>query len=309
MLNQTIIVATRPTTLAVAQTNIVVAALKKKEPELKLKITKISAKGDKNKRTTLWQLKSSGFFTSLVEDALLDGRADIAVHSFKDLPTKSRVGLIIAAVIDRQFCEDCLVSANPVDSLDKLPAGATIGTSSLRRAAQIKNQRPDLQILPIRGNVPTRITKVERGEYDAVILARAGLERLGLASKICFIFEPTQFVPAPAQGALAVQTRVEDTNITEVVKAIDERDVRLCCFAERRFLAAIGAGCHSPVGAFARISGDTIEITAFISDGEGANFIGQSIAGPAERGEELAESLADEILHIGGREILKNQQK
>jgi hydroxymethylbilane synthase len=309
MLNQTITVATRPTTLAIVQTNIVIAALKKKTPALKFKIIRIRAKGDKDKRTTLWQLKSAGFFTSQVEDALLDGRADIAVHSFKDLPTKPRDGLIIAAVINRNYPEDCLVGANPVDSLDKLPECAKIGTSSLRRAAQIKNLRPDLQVLPIRGNVPTRIGKVERGDYDAVVLARAGLERLGLSNKICFSFDPAQFVPAPAQGALAVQVRSGDKDIARFVKAIDEQDDRLCCLAERAVLERTGAGCHAPVGAFAKITENSIVITAFISDANGTNLIKRSFAGPIEKNEELAKILADELLLNGGREILKNLKK
>jgi len=309
MLNQTITVATRPTTLATAQTDIVVAALKKKKPELKFKIVKISATGDKDRRTALWQLKSSGFFTSQLEDALLDGRADIAVHSFKDLPTKPRDDLIVAAVIDRRFCEDCLVDAKKTTSIEQIDKNAKIGTSSLRRATQIKYLRPDLRVLPIRGSVPNRIAKLERGDCDAVVLARAALERLGLSNKICFCFDPAQFVPAPAQGALAVQLRSDDKDTIALIRTIDERKYRLCCTAERTFLERTGAGCRAPIGAFAKITGNSIAITAFISNVNGTNFIKSSLTGPVEKNEELAKTLADELLVNGGREILKKLQK
>ncbi|MCJ7728321.1 MAG: hydroxymethylbilane synthase, partial [Sedimentisphaerales bacterium] len=159
---------------------------------------------------TLWELKSTGFFTSRLEDALLAKQADLAVHSFKDLPTEQREELTVAAVLDRRYPEDCLVSAAPIKSVTELPKGAKAGTSSLRRTVQLKRLREDLECVPIRGNVTTRLKKLEQGDFDAIVLARAGLERLNLADKISIIFDPTQFIPAPAQGALAVEVRADD---------------------------------------------------------------------------------------------------
>jgi hydroxymethylbilane synthase len=252
----------------------------------------------------LWDLKDSGFFTSQVEDALLAGEADLAVHSFKDLPTRLREGLTIAAVCDRAFPEDCLVSPNPISAIEQLGNSAKIGTSSLRRAVQIRRLRKDLEPVPIRGNVQTRIRKLDKGEFDAVILARAGLERLGLGDKISFCFDPRNFIPAPAQGALAVQTRETDIEIGKVVAAIDDEKVRMVTFAERQVLATMQCGCHAPVGAFANIVGDNIEICAFISDLQGENLVRREIVGPASKGQALAEQLAQELLQDGGREIL-----
>jgi len=174
-------VATRGGALAIAQTEYVVATLKKIHPGLNIRIKQVTTTGDRDRRTALWNLKDTGFFTSQLEDVLAAGEADFVVHSFKDLPTAEREGLTIAAVFDRNFVEDCLVCTSPVESIEQLPKGARIGTSSLRRAAQLKHLRADLEPTPIRGNVQTRLRKLDTAEFDAVLLARAGLERLGLA--------------------------------------------------------------------------------------------------------------------------------
>ena len=299
-------VATRGGQLAIAQTGIIVSALKKIYPDIQIKIREITTRGDRDRRTALWNLKSAGFFTSQVEDDLLAGEADFAVHSFKDLPTASREGLTIAAVCDREFAEDCLVAVNPINSIDELGRSAKIGTSSLRRATQIKRLRADLEPAPIRGNVLTRIKQLEEGKFDAIILARAGLERLGLGDKISFCFNPTQFISAPAQGALAVQTRSDDVATSELIAAINEEKTRIITFAEREILTVTQCGCHAPVGAFAEITGDNIEICAFISDLEGENFITRQITGPIANAGKLAEKIANEFLNSGGREILES---
>ncbi len=302
-------VATRGADLAIAQTQIIISTLKKTNPDIQIKIKKITTKGDRDKHTALWDLKSTGFFTSQVEDALLAGQADFAVHSFKDLPTQQREGLALSAVCDRTFPEDCLVANVPVDSIKQLPQSAKIGTSSLRRTAQIKHLRADLIPLPIRGNVPTRIKLLEQGKFDAVILARAGLERLGLGSKISLCFDPQQFIPAPAQGALAVQTRIDDSTATELIAAIDDKNLRAITFAERQVLVTMQCGCHAPVGAFAKIIGNDMEIHAFISDLDAKNFISRRITGPATDADKLAEKIANDLLDAGGREILKKLEK
>lgn len=292
--------AARGGRLAVAQTRIVISALKKIHPDIKIRIKKITTEGDRDKRTTLWKLKTSGFFTSQLEDTLLAGQADFAVHSFKDLPTQSSSGLAVAAVLDRKFPEDCLVASAAIDSLEQLPPKARIGTSSLRRMVQIKRLRPDCEVLPIRGNVTTRLRKLAEGRFDAIILARAGLERLNAADRISFVLEPAEFVPAPAQGALAVQIRADDEKLAELVSAVDDKNARTTCLAERRILETTGAGCHAPVGAFARIVGDDIIIEAFISDLDGSNFIKRRIEGHLADALKLADKISVELLDAGG---------
>ena len=302
-------VATRGGALAIAQSEYVIATLKKIHPGLKIKIKEITTTGDKDRRTALWTLKETGFFTSQVEDALTAHEADFAVHSYKDLPTAQREGLAIGAVFDRNFVEDCLVAKEPVDSIDQLPKDAKMGTSSLRRAAQLKHLRPDLVPTPIRGNVHTRLLKLDTNEFDAILLARAGLERLGLADKISFVFDPAVFIPAPAQGALGIQTRADDDETNEIIAAIDDENARTTTAAERTILTTMHCGCHAPVGAYAEINSGEINICAFISDLEGNNFIGRELAGPAEDAEKIAEKIANELLNAGGKEILESLEK
>jgi len=306
-------VATRGGELALAQTEIVVSALKKIYPDIQIKIRKIATTGDRDRRTALWDLKSSGFFTSQVEDCLLAGEADLAVHSFKDLPTKQPKGLSISAVCERRFAEDCLIAAAPASdkqgSIDQLKTAARIWTSSLRRAAQIRRLRGDLIPIPIRGNVPTRIRLLEESKFDAIILARAGVERLGLSEKISFCFDPKQFIPAPAQGALAVQTRSGDAATGKLIAAIDDEKTRMATLAERQILVTMRCGCHAPVGAFAEIAGSNIEICAFISDLDGENFISRRITGPAGDAKKVAERLANELLDAGGGKILEKLER
>ncbi|KPK44851.1 MAG: hypothetical protein AMJ65_01845 [Phycisphaerae bacterium SG8_4] len=301
---KTLTVATRGGALAITQTNHVVATLKRIHPGLDIEIKQITTTGDQDRRTALWNLRDTGFFTSQLEDALMAGEADFAVHSFKDLPTAEPEGLTIAAVFDRNFVEDSLVSASPADSIEQLPTGARIGTSSLRRAAQLKHLRSDLEPTPIRGNVQTRLDKLETDDFDAVLLARAGLERLDLAGRISFIFDPTVFVPAPAQGALGIQTRADDTETNKIIAAIDDQGARTTTSAERTILTTMQCGCHAPVGAYAKITGEEIDIRAFISQPQGGNFIRREIKGPAENAIRLAEQIANELLNAGGKEIL-----
>lgn len=303
-MSKALTVATRGGTLAIKQTEIVVGALVKIHPDIQVRIRKITTKGDRDRRTVLWNLRDTGFFTSQVEDMLLAGQADFAVHSFKDLPTRQREGLTVAAVCDRQFAADCLVAATPINSMDELHKAAKIGTSSLRRAAQLRRLRQDLQVTPIRGNVQTRIRRLEEGKFDAIILARAGMERLGLTEQISYCFDPKQFIPAPAQGALAVQTRNDDIATTRLIAALNDNNARTTTLAERQVLVTMQCGCHAPVGAFAEIARDEITIYTFISDLQGQEFLTRDSTGPASKAGDLAERLANELLEAGGREIL-----
>ena len=302
-------VATRGGALAIAQTKFVVASLQEIHPHLEIKVKQVTTSGDRDRRTALWSLKDTGFFTSQLEDALTAGEADFAVHSFKDLPTEQREGLTITAVFDRNFVEDCLVAGSPVDSLDELPKGAKIGTSSLRRAAQLRHLRADIEPAPLRGNVQTRLKKLDTREFDAILLARAGLERLGLGDRISFVFDPSEFIPAPAQGALAIQTRADDDRTNEIIAAIDDPKARTTAGAERMILTTMQCGCHAPVGAYAKITAGKIKIRAFICDLQGENYIARQTTGPAAEAEALAEQLAQELLIAGGDEILTALEK
>ncbi len=306
---KTLIVATRGSRLALAQTGIVIDALKQANPDIDFEIKRITTRGDTQKTTALWQLSGFGFFTKQVEEALLAGEADIAVHSFKDMPTEQTKGLTIAAVSERLSPQDCVVSSQPVSSLDDFGPGAKIGTSSFRRIAQIKHLRSDLVTTPMRGNVETRLSKAESGQTDAVILARAGLERLGLAEKISFSFDPLQFIPAPAQGALAVQTRADDAEITKIAAAIDHEPTRVVVWAERRVLTKLHPGCHAPVGVFAKIIGSDIIIRAFVADVEGKVFLQREIRGPVAESDRLADKLANELIKDGAAELLESLEQ
>jgi len=299
-MKKTLTIATRTGSLAIVQTQIVVSAIQKLYPDLDIRIKKIASQGDKDRQTTLWELKETGFFTSILEDALLAGQADVAVHSFKDLPTSIREGLTIAAVLERKFPEDCLVCASLIKSLDELPKEAIVGTSSLRRTVQLKRLRSDLKCVPIRGNVPTRLKKLEQGDslrdrFDAIVLARAGLERLGLADKISITFDPTKFTPSPAQGALAVEVRADDTETKEIISKLDDKDARITTTAERQVFSALGCGCHAPAGVFAKIDGSKITISACFSDPDGQNFSHATLSGPIADSAKLTQTLADKL--------------
>ncbi len=301
--------ATRRGDLALAQTRTVIAALKEKHPDLDVRIREITTAGDKDRRTALWDLKDTGFFTSQLEDALLNGAADFAVHSFKDLPTQERTGLAVTAICNRQWPQDCLLAKRAIGSLDELPQAARVGTSSLRRAAQLRHLRPDLELVPLRGNVQTRIRKLQTTDLDAIILARAGLERLGLAETISVIFDPKQFIPAPAQGALAIQTRSNDPETVRVVQSLDDPSGRALVLAERQVLVTLKCGCHAPVGAYAEGNGEVMELHAFIADAEGRHIILKQVRGPVSEAVSLGERVARELLDAGGREILQELEK
>jgi hydroxymethylbilane synthase len=295
--------------LAVAQTQSVIAALKAGHPQIEIRIREIVSAGDRDRSTALWDLKDTGFFTSQLEEALLAGEADLAVHSFKDLPTREHAGLTVAAICDRKWPEDCLLAKGRVRVLDDLPESARVGTSSLRRAAQLRHVRPDLELVPLRGNVQTRINKLHSEDLDAILLARAGLERLGLADAISIAFDPKEFIPAPAQGALAIQTRSEDEATMEAVRSIDDESSRAVALAERQVLATMQCGCHAPVGAYAERRGDTIEVHAFIADAEGRRMIRKAAVGSISQAVEVGERVARELLDAGGAEILRELER
>ena len=297
-------IASRASKLALAQTDIVRSSFEKLFPGIETSIVTISTKGDRDKSDFLYKSKSVGFFTSEVENAILDGRADLAVHSLKDLPTTAAPELVIAAIPKRDSVADALVASEQAASIDDLPAGATVGTSSIRRIAQLRHTRDDLKCVPLRGNVETRVRKVTTSQVDAVVVACAGLNRLGLADKISFCFDPKQFIPAPAQGALAVQIRAEDNKLAELVSQIDDKNSRIAVETERLVLQAMHGGCSIPLGVYARITGDHLTIDAMIADIDGKNLIKRSSSSLVSQSRDCAQKLAEELLEAGGREIL-----
>jgi len=312
-------IASRASKLAVIQSNEVRTLLRKIRPDIECSFVNVSTKGDRDKADFLHASGSIGFFTTEVEKALLEDRADLAVHSFKDLPTALTEGLLIAAIPRRESPADALVSMQKIDSIDDLPAGATVGTSSLRRIAQLRRLRDDIECVPMRGNVETRVRKVTQGEVSAIVVACAGLNRLGLVPRpswpwyhgleardtVSFCFDPKQFIPAPAQGALAVQVRSDDKELADLVSRINNKNSRIAVETERLVLQAMHGGCSIPLGVYSEIQGDTITIDAIICDVEGKNCVRRSIEAPIDEAKTAADKLAKELLSSGGQKILK----
>ena len=297
-------IASRASKLALIQTNIVRKLLENLSPNIKCSIVRIATKGDLNKSDFLYQAESRGLFTSEVENALLDGRADLAVHSLKDLPTLPRESLVVAAIPKRESPADALVARDKVTSIEDLPTGTTVGTSSLRRIAQLKLLRDDLICVPLRGNVETRIRKVKESQVDAIVIACAGLNRLGLADTISAVLPPKEFIPAPAQGALAVQIRTDDKQLAELVMQIDDKNSRITVETERYVLETLHGGCSIPLGVFSEIRGDTITTVAILCDLDGKNFVKRSVTSSIDKAKTSAEKLARQLLADGGEKIL-----
>jgi hydroxymethylbilane synthase len=265
---RSLIIGTRGSRLALRQVQLVVEALRSAHRDLPIDIREIKTEGDRSS-APLSVIGGLGVFTKAIEDALLDREIDIAVHSLKDLPPALTPGLTLAAIPERGDVRDALVTGDG-RSLAELASGARIGTGSERRAVQLRAMRPDLLTAEIRGNVDTRIRKVEDGEYDAAVLALAGLSRLGLEAKAAQIFTVDEMVPAVGQAALAVQTRADDEEAIAAVRALDHADTRAAVTAERAFLERLGAGCRMPVGAHAIVRDGRVRLVAFLGGERGS---------------------------------------
>lgn len=288
-------IGTRASKLALAQTNYVAGRLREAHPGLEIELVEITTAGDRDQASALSE--GVGWFTSTIQQALQAGEIDVAVHSFKDLPTKRPEGLVIAAVPVREDPRDALVSRSGKTLLE-LPAGAVVGTSSPRREAQIRGIRADLDIRPIRGNVDTRLRKLDDGEYDAIVLALAGLRRLGLEDRVTQVFGLYDIVPAPAQGVIAVECRAGDAETRRLLAAIDDQAIRQSVAAERAFLAEIDAGCSFPAAAFAEHFGTTLKLHGLLAP-EG-NIVRSKITGPADAAAGLGRELARELMARAG---------
>ena len=295
-------IGTRGSALARWQSHFVAARLAEVAPDTRVEIVEISSKGDQITDQPLWQVEGTGFFTAEIERALVDGEVDVAVHSYKDLPVETTTGLVVAAVPPRAPVEDVLCARDGF-TLQSLPAGARVGTCSARRTAQVRALRPDLALLPLRGNVPTRLERVSSGDLDAIVLARAGLVRLGLDRHITDIFPFERVLPAPAQGALAIQCRVEDGWIRERLAALDDAQTRQAVDAERTLLHALGGGCSVPVGAVAERHEKGFVLRAGVFGVEPARAIRIQMHGTDPVA--LGIAAARELLRLGAGEILE----
>jgi hydroxymethylbilane synthase len=301
---KTIKIATRASKLALAQANLVKDCLQAMAPDTPVSVVKISTKGDRDKSDFLYKSSSVGFFTSEVENSLLNHEGDIAVHSLKDLPTTTTNGLTVSAIPCRENVSDVIVASSNLFSIHDLPEKARIGTSSLRRISQLKRLRPDLDCQPLRGNVETRIKKVHDEQVDAIVIAQAGLNRLGLSDQISLVLDPVHFIPAPGQGALAIQTRTDDVELCRMVAKIDDSDSRLTAETERRILAGLHGGCSIPLGVYCHIENETLHIHAILSNITATKHIRKVASCPLDQAVQTADAITKQILNEGGREIL-----
>ncbi|RMH36263.1 MAG: hydroxymethylbilane synthase [Deltaproteobacteria bacterium] len=297
-------IATRGSALALWQANHVRDRLRAADPDLAVDLVVIRTRGDRILDVPLAKVGGKGLFVKEIEQALLDGRADLAVHSMKDVPADLEAGLALAAISERADPFDALVSRDGV-RLDALPPGATVGTSSLRRQCQLRALRPDVTVVPLRGNVDTRLRKLDDGLFDAIVLASAGLVRLGHADRIVERLAPPAFLPAIAQGALGVETRADDADTIRRVRAAlhcesDARRVR----AERAVMARLDGGCQTPIAAFARLAGDALELSALVATPDGREVIRADRTGSSSEPEALGVAVAEELLARGADRIL-----
>ncbi len=295
-------IATRKSPLAKWQAHHVAGLLRGREPGLEVRLHELVTKGDKILDVALAQVGGKGLFVKEIEEALLSREAEIAVHSMKDLPASLADGLVLGAVPEREDPRDALC-ARSAKALDDLPRGARVGTSSLRRAAQLRALRPDLVIDTIRGNVETRLRKVHEG-FDAVVLAYAGLKRLGLDAHVSYLFDPGEMLPAVAQGALALEARADDPHTLARLAPLEHLPTRQRVEAERGLLRRLEGGCQVPIAAHATVEGGRVHLRALVSSLDGQRLVRGERSGPGEDARALGEALGDELLSRGAGAIL-----
>ena len=298
----TITIATRKSPLALWQAEYVRAALLAKHPELSIELLKITTKGDKILDTPLAKVGGKGLFVKELQVAMLEGRADLAVHSMKDVPMEFPEGLGLVAIMPREDPRDAFVS-NDYHNLDELPSGAVVGTSSLRRQCQIRALRPDLLIKDLRGNVGTRLGKLDAGEYSAIILAAAGLLRLGLAERIKAFIEPEVLLPAAGQGAVGIESRTEDS-LAELLGELNDPDTATRVTAERAFNRGLMGGCQVPIGGYATLAGEQLRLRGLVGAVDGRTIVQNEVSGNQDDAAQLGKALAATLLASGAREIL-----
>ena len=298
-----IVIATRQSRLALWQAEHVRDRLRALYPDCLVELLALSTRGDEILDTSLAKIGGKGLFVKELELALAEGRADLAVHSAKDVPMELPAGFALGAILEREDPRDAFVS-NKFAALDALPAGAVVGTSSLRREAQLRSRYPQLSVASLRGNLDTRLAKLDRGEHDAIILAAAGLKRLGLASRISSLLSLEQSLPAAGQGALAIEYRAERSDIAACLAALNHRASELAVRAERAVSRALGGSCQLPLAAYASVSGATIDLRGLVADPDGKSMIRSSASGPSGTPEELGARLAGDLRAQGADRIL-----
>lgn len=300
----TITIGTRGSQLALWQANWVKEAVNRNHPDLTIELVIIKTKGDKILDVPLAKVGGKGLFVKEIEEALLDGRVDLAVHSMKDMPADIPVGLCIGAIPEREEPRDVLITRSrlPLERLDK---GARIGTSSLRRSAQLLRVRPDIRIVPLRGNLDTRLKKLESEALDAIVLAAAGVRRLGLADRITQILDESILLPAVGQGALCIEIRENDSRIAPVVADLDDLATRQVVMGERMFLNRLEGGCQVPIAGHGHIDENGYTLTGLVCDVDGSHQVKQSQTGPEAQSEQIGRQLAETLLAMGAGEILE----
>lgn len=298
-----LIIGTRQSLLALWQSNHIASLLRKQYPDCQVTLKKIVTKGDRILDVPLAQIGGKGLFTKEIETELLDGTVDLAVHSLKDMPTVLPEGLCLTAITTRANVGDAFVS-NKYASFSELPQGAVLGTSSLRRKAQLLAVRPDLKIVDLRGNVDTRLRKLDEGQMDAIILAAAGLERLGHADRIREIIPTTVCLPAVGQGALAIECRSDNKEVRDMLAFLNDLPTKQATDAERAFLGLIEGGCQVPIGVHAEVENDNVKIEAVIASLDGSKVLRNNITGSAANAADLGRKLGQQMLAEGGEQIL-----
>ncbi|MEI6744438.1 MAG: hydroxymethylbilane synthase [Methylococcaceae bacterium] len=297
-------IATRQSPLALWQADHVAALLQQAFPNIKTQLVKMVTRGDKILDAPLAKIGGKGLFVKELEQGMLEGNADIAVHSMKDVPIDFPEGLHLAAILEREDATDAFVS-NHYQNLDDLPENARIGTSSLRRQCQIKARFPNAEILSLRGNVNTRLAKLDAGEYDAIILASAGLKRLGMGERIRQSLPTEISLPACGQGAIGIECRVDDIEINEMLKSLHDETTAVCVIAERAMNAKLNGGCQVPIAGFAELKNGEIFMRALVGNPDGSVIYRAEKQGDFKISVEIGESIADDLLKQGAAEILK----
>ncbi|MCL1140855.1 hydroxymethylbilane synthase [Shewanella pneumatophori] len=296
-------IATRKSPLAMWQAEFVKAELEKIHEGLTVELLPMSTKGDIILDTPLAKVGGKGLFVKELEVAMLEGEADIAVHSMKDVPVEFPEGLGLEVICEREDPRDAFVS-NTYKTIEDLPQGAVVGTSSLRRQCQIRAARPDLVIKDLRGNVGTRLAKLDAGNYDAIILAAAGLKRLKLEERIASFISAEQSLPANGQGAVGIECRTDDARVKALLAPLEHAETRMRVIAERAMNTRLEGGCQVPIGAYAEIDGDTINLRGLVGNPDGSQIITASTTGSTADAEKLGVALAEELLEKGAKTIL-----
>lgn len=305
---KTIIVGSRSSKLALLQTEQVVQQLKLGYPHLVFHVEKIKTRGDRNRRTSLSRMKGQGIFVKELEEALLAGHIDMAVHSMKDVPTDIDTNFVIAAICMRIDARDAFVS-KLYNNLGELPQGTNVGTGSERRSAQLKAVRPDIQILPLRGNIDTRVKKLYSGEFEGIIVAAAALHRMGWDNMISDYLPVDSFLPSAGQGALAIETRADDRKMYAVASSLNDEPARQCVQAERAFLRALGGGCRTPIAALGVIFENTLHLKGMVANSHGSKILKSETHGPPDKYQDIGNTLADSLLSVGAEELLTEREK